>query len=245
VLDAAGDRDVVDKQRRVEDARSVRLLHRAVDHQAVRPIAVEREGIVAPHLARVERAVVDAELALVRPVRRLGDDADDADPAIRSVEQRVAAPEHFDALDHVRVDRRGAPDILQRRPAVIGRHAVEHDQRVAVPAAVQPDGVLTLVRRVADVDPLHEELHRLGEVGRAALDDVLGRHDLHRVAELDRLDGLRARGDFRAGDDDRVRLPHRLVAHDGHIIGPRSIRRALRLRHTCAQPSGKHHQRQP
>ncbi|MND84837.1 hypothetical protein D3C80_767370 [compost metagenome] len=199
-LDAAGQGYVVHELRRVKDTRTVSGQFRAVEHERVSPVLIQREGIVGPQFARFERAIGDADFPLGGSIGLLGHQADDAHAAIRAEEQGVAAPEHLDPLDHMRVNRGRTPDILQRRPAVIERHPVQNDQGVAVAAPIQTDRVFALVRRVANVHALGEELHQFGHVGGAAGPDFLGADHLHLTTELDRLGRLLRSPDARDND---------------------------------------------
>ena len=202
-LDATSLGDVVDIAFRREDARAVGLLAAAIDHDTMPSFGIQREFGIAPQFARIELAIACAQFHLVGAVGALGDQADDADAAIRSEEQAVAAAEYFDPFDHVRVDRRRSPNIFQRRATIVQRHAIKDDERVAIAAAVEANGIFALVRRIADIGALDEELGEFGKVAGTARGDRFGTDDLDIVAKGDGIGRHFGRFDALAGHDDR------------------------------------------
>ena len=92
----------------------VRLVGAAKDQDGVLAILVQRQGHVAVIFAGLERTGIGADFAFQRAVRLLGLDADNAEAAIGTEVEAVAAAIDFDAFDHARIDGRCRPEVFQR-----------------------------------------------------------------------------------------------------------------------------------
>lgn len=89
--------------------------------------AEQRRGGIAVHFPRLEITRIEADFAvqLIAGFRTFVDGIDDAEAAVATEVETLAAAENFDVLDHARIQRRGAPKAFERRAAIESRNAIE------------------------------------------------------------------------------------------------------------------------
>ena len=167
-----------------EDLVRVRLVGATVEHHAVFAGVVDRERGVAVHLTGLERTPIGPELALELALGLLVAHRDDAEAAVAAVIEALSTAEDLDTLDHARINGRRTPEVLEGRSTIESGHAVQQQQRIAIGAAIDADGELALVRRIADVGAADQAGGELAEIGEAAGVDLRCGDELHLAAEL-------------------------------------------------------------
>lgn len=118
---------------------------------------------------------------------------DNTEATVGTEIERLPAAVDLDTVDHTWVDGCGWPDIFRRAGAVKIWYAVDQKKRIPVGAAIDADGELTLIRRVADVSPANETGRGLPKVCKPARLDLLGVNQLHLVAKLNQINSHVAR----------------------------------------------------
>ena len=143
--------------------------------------SAELQALRQAHLAAAVGADLDHRLAAAQSRHRFGDDVDDAEHRVRSVQRRARTRHELDALDQRDVERKFTPHGGRAVDVVVDAHAVDQHQqarRKITRPSETAHAEVAVAAVVAQVHPAHA-IQRLGQRAPAVGANVAGRQHRH------------------------------------------------------------------